>query len=87
MMTAPSTAPAMLPTPPASDVPPITAAAITLSSASVPIEFVPALSRAVVITAAIPQSTPIETNTPSVARFTSIPESAAASGFPPIANT
>ena len=47
MSTAPSIAPAMVPTPPASEVPPMTAAAMTRSSASVPSEFVAALRRAI----------------------------------------
>ena len=66
---------------------PITAAAITLSSASVPIELVPAPSRAVVMTAATAASPPIQANTPSVTLRTSMPASAAAAGLPPIAKT
>ena len=51
--TAPNIAPAMVPTPPESEVPPITAAAITSSSSSVPCALVEALRRAVEIIAPI----------------------------------
>ena len=47
MRTAPIMAPAMVPMPPPSDVPPMTAAAMTSSSSSVPMALVAALRRAV----------------------------------------
>ena len=51
MMSAPSTAPGMVPMPPANDVPPMTAAAMTDSSAPVPQPLVADCRRAVEMTA------------------------------------
>ena len=59
MSTAPSIAPATVPTPPASEVPPMTAAAITRSSASVPSELVAALRRAMEMAPATAARSPI----------------------------
>ncbi len=50
MISAPSTEPSTVPLPPDSATPPITAAAITYSSMSVPSELVPAFSRATATT-------------------------------------
>ena len=61
--TAPSIAPATVPTPPESDVPPITAAAMTRSSASVPSELVAASRRAIDIAALTAVKSPISMNT------------------------
>ncbi|MNS97127.1 hypothetical protein D3C72_1314510 [compost metagenome] len=87
MISAPSTEPKIEPLPPASAVPPMTAAAITYSSMPVPSELVPALSRAIDTMAATVTSTASSANNISVTRCTGMPTSAAASGLPPIANT
>jgi hypothetical protein len=85
MSTAPSIAPATVPTPPDSDVPPMTAAAITKSSASVPSELVAASSRAIETAPATAVSNPINMKTLAITQRVSIPASSAASGLPPIA--
>ncbi len=73
----------MLPAPPASEVPPMTVAAITYSSAIWPIECVPEFSRDVVMTAAMAASAPISMNTVTSTRCVGRPDSTAASGLPP----
>ena len=88
MISAPSTEPRIEPLPPASAVPPITAAAITYSSMPVPSELVPALSRATDDDRRHgDQHRRAAANSISVTRLTGMPTSAAASGLPPIANT
>ena len=84
---APSMAPAMVPTPPESEVPPMTAAAITSSSSSVPVALVAAFRRAVEIELPMATRKPISMNTLSVTHLTLMPASSAASGLPPSANT
>ena len=83
--TAPSIAPATVPTPPASDVPPITAAAMTRSSASVPSELVAALSRAIDTAPPMAASNPISMKTFTITQRVLTPASSAASGLPPMA--
>ena len=85
MTSAPSIAPEIVPMPPANDVPPITAAAITLSSIPVPRLLTAALSRAIWTAAARPTSRPISVNVLTIVRLVLMPASSAASGLPPIA--
>ena len=87
MISAPRMAPEIVPTPPASAVPPITAAAIVWSSSSVPRSLPTALRRAVAITAAMAASAPISTKIFTVSSRVLMPESSAASGLPPVAKT
>ncbi len=87
MTTAPSTPPAMVPMPPAKEVPPMTAAAITCSSAPVPRAEVAAFRRAVMMTAAIAASTPITMNVFMIVHRVLMPASTAASGLPPMEYT
>ena len=68
---------------PANEVPPITVAAITYSSAIWPIECVPEFRREVVIIEAIAASPPISTNSSTSTRLVGRPDSSAASGLPP----
>ncbi len=73
--------------PPASDVPPMTAAAMTKSSSSVPSELVAELRRADEIAALIAASTPMIMNIFMVTQRVLMPARLAASGLPPIAKT
>ena len=81
---APSTAPATVPTPPLNDVPPITAAAITFSSMPVPRLLTAAFRRAICTAAASPTRKPINANVLTIVRFVLMPASTAASGLPPM---
>ncbi len=83
MTIAPSTAPGIVPMPPANDVPPITAAAITSSSFCTPRFVTAALRRAVWMAALTAHSTPISTNVIITVRRVLMPPSSAASGLPP----
>src|SRR4029453_8763108 len=84
MTSAPSSAPTIVPMPPLTEVPPITAAAITLSSIPVPRLLTAALSRAIWTAAASPTSKPIRVNVLTIVPLVLMPASSAASGFPPI---
>ena len=83
MMTAPSTAPGMVPMPPENDVPPMTAAEMTSSSFCTPRLVTAALSRAVWTAALTAHSTPIRTNVSMIVRRVLMPPSSAAFGLPP----
>ena len=73
--------------PPASDVPPMTAAAMIKSSSSVPSELVEELRRADEIAALIAARTPMIMNIFMVTQRVLMPARSAASGLPPIAKT
>ena len=75
----------MVPSPPISDVPPITAEAIASSSAFWPAEVVAAFSREVEKMPAIAVMSPMIMKSAKVCLGTLMPESFAASGLPPIA--
>src|SRR4249920_471332 len=81
---APSSAPTIVPTPPVNDVPPITVAAITLSSIPVPRLLTAAFSRAIWTAAASPTNRPMSVNVFTIVRLVLMPASSAASGLPPI---
>src|SRR5438445_2160933 len=85
--TAPSTAPGIVPMPPDSELPPMTAAAITSSSFWTPRFVTAALRRAVCTAALIAHSRPIRTYARTIVRRTFMPASYAAAGLPPMANT
>ena len=85
MTRAPSTAPAMVPMPPANEVPPMTAAAMTWSSAPVPRPLVAEFWRAVRMMALTAASTPMMTKVHMIVRRVLMPDSSAASGLPPMA--
>ena len=87
MITAPRTPPAIVPMPPANDVPPMTAAAMTWSSAPVPRAEVAAFRRAVTMTAAMAASAPITMNVFMIVQRVLMPASTAASGLPPMEYT
>ena len=87
MMTAPSTAPGMVPMPPANEVPPMTAAEMTSSSFCTPRFVTAALRRAVWTAALRAHSMPMSTNVYMMVRRVLIPPSSAASGLPPKAKT
>jgi len=67
--------------PPANDVPPMTAAAITSSSYPVPVLVTPASSRDAWTHAAMAQRMPISTNVPRMMRLVLIPARVTASGL------
>ena len=77
----------MVPMPPASEVPPMTAAAITRSSSSVPSALVEALRRAEEMAALMATSAPMIMNTFIVTQRVLMPARLAASGLPPMAKT
>ena len=80
-------APEIVPTPPASDVPPTTAAAITNNSSRSPNALVALFNRADAITAAIPAKPPLSAKILTVIARVLMPDKAAASGLPPMAKT
>ena len=87
MNSAPRTAPGIVPMPPANEVPPMTAAAMTKSSLRIPSEFTAASSRPDVMAALIATSTPMSVKVFITVQRTLMPESSAASGLPPMAKT
>ena len=84
MITAPRTPPAIVPIPPANDVPPMTAAAMTCSSTPIPSPWVAALSRAEVTAAAMAASMPMAMKVFMIVSRVLMPASTAASGLPPM---
>ena len=78
-------APKIVPMPPDRAVPPITAAAITRSSSSVPMSLAWLVRRAEATTAESPHRKPIIAKTLTVRRRVLIPDSSAESGLPPVA--
>ena len=84
---APSTAPVIVPTPPAREVPPMTAAAITYSSIPVPRPLTAALRRAICTAAARPDQDAHQGEGLDDRALVLMPPSSAASGLPPMANT
>jgi hypothetical protein len=87
MTTAPRTAPGIVPMPPANEVPPMTAAAMTYSSLCVPRLTVAAFRRADSTTPPTAARMPMITNVIMIVRLVLIPARFAASGLPPIENT
>ncbi len=85
MNSAPTSAPQAVPTPPNSDAPPMTAAAIALSSYKSPASGPAERSCPVSSTAATPPHRPQIAYAPSFTAATGTPESRAASSLPPTA--
>ena len=81
----PMTAPLTLPTPPLNEIPPTTQAAIASSSVPVPVDGLPTATRVASKKPPKPYRTPAMMNIPMVTQKTLIPETDAASAFPPTA--